>query len=476
VIRQQQRLVAVAGAVAGPRAANVEAVGPAQLDVRVRPGFLWDSYALYRALQGSSYDAVVCAPGAAYCVGRAKQLGLDFQPTTLIVRCGRPTLQQAVLERRPLLTKSRLGRGITERLAIELADALVCDEPDAVAWMRAEGWTLPERVVADDEPGWNLALDPTRRPRIETAGAQPLVSVVVPFHERTEYVQQCLEGFARQAYTTLEVVVADDGSSSAGARRLLRELESRSWPWPLRVVHATHTGYPGETRNAGWREARGELVAFLDDDDIPFDDFVSTLLNGRAASGADVVAAGARLFRGDGEPTARHGDFIHLPLGEPRELGLISNQFGGPACLWPRALLDRLGGFRGIPRGFEDWELLARATLAGARVAATPDPLYWYRQTPGSVYSADPFANVDDAVATLAALHAEHLPDGSRLLPLLAAGAYAELERRSREATPRRQRIAVRGRLLARRAREVQEEEGAGGVLRRAVRFLRRVR
>ena len=466
----------MAGEVQGPPVVHAERIGPARHHVYVRPGFLWESYSLYRALEGSRHDVVVFGPGAAYCAGRAKQLGLGFESTTIVVRCGRPTLQQAVLERRPFLTKSRLGRGITERLALELADALICDEPDAVPWMRDEGWTLPYRVAADDEAGWNLALAPLPSDGVEKVEARPLVSVVVPFHERTQYLTQCLEGFARQTYGALEVVVADDGSPSAAAQELLAELESRSWPWPLRIVRAPHTGYPGEVRNAGWREARGELVVFLDDDDVPFDEFVSTLVHGRAASGADVVAAGARLFRGDGEPAPRRGDFIHLPLGEPRELGLISNQFGGPACLWPRTLLDRLGGFRGIPRGFEDWELLARASLSGARVVGTPEPLYWYRQTPGSVYSADPHANVHDAVAALAALHAERLPDGSRLLPLLAAGAYSELERHSRDATPRHRRIAARGRLLVRRTREVRAGEGVAGVLRRAVRFVRRGR
>jgi hypothetical protein len=169
---------------------------------------------------------------------------------------------------------------------------------------------------------------------------------------------------------------------------------------------------------------------------------------------------------------AHRNDIVRISLCDPRELGVISNQFGGPVNLWPRTILERLGGYTPTPA--EEWDLLARATLAGTQLTTSPDPLYWYRQTRGGMYSADPFAVRDAGVWARAERFAEGLPSELRLLPHLASGAYNELERRKRAARPRWRLAVDRGRLLTRRAREVRADEGLSAVGREVVRFARR--
>jgi glycosyltransferase involved in cell wall biosynthesis len=368
------------------------------------------------------------------------------------------------------VSKWKLGAAVTERIALELADAFVCEDQDLLDWFGRRGWVTPARRLPtpDGRSAWPVRAE--SRPSAEP-DPPPLVSVVVAFHERTAYLPFCLEGLARQTYRELEVIVADDGSRSAAAAEQLHEVEQATWPWSLRVLHLPKGGL-ASARNGGWHAARGELVLFIDDDDIPFDGLVATLVRARAVSGADVAVAGARFFRGDGRPSARSEDVTRISLCNPRELGAISNQFGGPVNLWPRELLEQLGGFASVPT--EDWDLLARATYAGARLTTSPEPLYWYRQTPGSMYSAEPFAFRDAGVAVRAERIAELLPEEWRLLPRLAAGAYGELERRGRELRPR-WRVAVdRGVLLAKHTRKLVHEEGIPSVGRKAIRFARR--
>jgi hypothetical protein len=80
----------------------------------------------------------------------------------------------------------------------------------------------------------------------------------------------------------------------------------------------------------------------------------------------------------------------------------------------------------------------------------------------------------DTAVPQLADLFAERLPDDLRLLPRLAAGAYAELERRARAEQPRTRVVRSQVQGLAQRARRVQSEEGTAAAARDALRFLAR--
>jgi glycosyltransferase involved in cell wall biosynthesis len=445
------------------RARGVEVSTAPTLDVVPASPWLTSGYRLYRALRGSHEDVLVFEGHDAYCATRAKQLGLDFGSAAIVARFGdgHPPLG--------FLSKSRAGELLTDRLVLELADAVVCDTA-SLEWWRDQGWSLPPRRYVrserddDAQPaaGWAKVLQPHAQAR--PARALPeLVSVVVPFHERTTYLHQCLEGLARQTYERLEVIVADDGSASPAAKRYLGELESRKWPWPFRVLRLPHGGV-GATRNRAVGVAEGDAIVFVDDD-VLFPDLVEVLVRGQSHAGVDVVAAATRVFRGEGPPRPGPADKVTIPFGEARELGLLGNHFGSVTCIWPRPLLDELGGFRDV--FFEDWELLARAAFGGARIAGTPDPLLWYRLTRDARFSGSRLADRLEARSAIAELYAGTLPAGTRLLPLLAAGAYGELDRREHTAGPPPGS-------LARRARRLYPDEGIAELMRRGIRLVGR--
>jgi len=86
----------------------------------------------------------------------------------------------------------------------------------------------------------------------------PQVSVVVACPAPSPYLDECLAGLAQQTYTRLETLVLPDAPAQLAAAPRLG----------LRVI-PTGNIRPSEKRNLGIRAARGELVAFLDDDTIP---------------------------------------------------------------------------------------------------------------------------------------------------------------------------------------------------------------
>jgi glycosyltransferase involved in cell wall biosynthesis len=481
------RRIAVAGAAdsTGTLVASLSALGyavaaiaPGDAEGRISPGFLATSYALYQSLRDEPVEAIVFDfdGGLAYCAAAARRLGLAFESAPVVVHCSGSSLRGREPAGRPFLSRNRIGAAVTERLAVELADAVVCDR-EAYAWFDAQGWSVPG-LLAVARPGdalsdtWAAALGGGGPPPAPIA--EPLVSVVVPRFERTGYVRHCLEALTRQDYPALEVIVADDGSTSSAAREQLGQLEAEDWPFAFRVLRLEHGGLSA-TRNAGWRAAAGELVLFVDDDDIPFDDLVRTLVRAGAVSGSDIVVSGARHFRAESLPVPHATDVIKLYLGRPRELGLLSNQYGGPVALWRRATLEQIGGFAELPL-LEDWEALARATAVGARVAAVPEPHYWYRLGRGSMFTSGTFRTEerDQGLDAIASAYASQLPADLRLLPRVALGAYEELDRRHRVAAPGRRAALIRLRALVREARKVHAEQGPYAVFRRALRYAAR--
>src|SRR5919204_417942 len=113
-------------------------------------------------------------------------------------------------------------------------------------------------------------------------------SVVVPTFRRPESLSRCLAALCAQAFdpTAYEVIVADDAASDE-ARRVVTCWAERAAArgLALRYVPVTGAHGPAAARNAGWRAARGQIIAFTDDDCLPAPDWL-------AAGGAPVLGGG----------------------------------------------------------------------------------------------------------------------------------------------------------------------------------------
>lgn len=240
-------------------------------------------------------------------------------------------------------------------------------------------------------PGATASSTVRRRP-------SPDVSVIVTHHERPHLLPQTLAGLAAQTSGDFEVVLVDDGSRSAPARAMLARVERAEWPFRLRLLRQENR-YLGAARNAGLGAAEGDLVLFMDDDNVAFPTMVETFASALGRLEADIVTSQMQVFfdrEGWPDPGSIGAGEIWGFTAGPVELGLSVNCFGDANGIYKRSVFDRIGGFqenRGV--GHEDWELYARAALAGLKLVSLPVPLYWYRRDPGGMLlSTDPYRNM----------------------------------------------------------------------------------
>ncbi|MDM7859638.1 glycosyltransferase family A protein [Alteromonas sp. ASW11-36] len=91
-----------------------------------------------------------------------------------------------------------------------------------------------------------------------------LISVIVPTHNRQEWLVEALHSIYKQTYRPIEVIVVDDGSAEDIKGRVMREFGDQA---PTVLRNDEPTG-PGAARNLGVANASGEYIAFLDSDDI----------------------------------------------------------------------------------------------------------------------------------------------------------------------------------------------------------------
>ncbi|MCI0423565.1 MAG: glycosyltransferase, partial [Acidobacteria bacterium] len=91
----------------------------------------------------------------------------------------------------------------------------------------------------------------------------PLLSVVIPTWNRDRLVCEAVESALSQRIGQVEVIVVDDGSTDDTANMLTRNFGSRIY-----LLRLPSRRGVGAARNAGVRLASGELLAFLDSDDL----------------------------------------------------------------------------------------------------------------------------------------------------------------------------------------------------------------
>ena len=90
--------------------------------------------------------------------------------------------------------------------------------------------------------------------------SRPLVSVIVPSYNAARFLPEAIASVRRQHYEPLEILIVDDGSTDA-TPQLVPRLGA-----DIRYFRKENAGV-ASARNVGLREARGEVIAFLDADD-----------------------------------------------------------------------------------------------------------------------------------------------------------------------------------------------------------------
>lgn len=164
--------------------------------------------------------------------------------------------------------------------------------------------------------------------------ARPAISVVIPTYNRAQRLPVMIEALLGQTLHDLEVIVVDDGSEDE-----TREVVTAITDPRVRYVSRPNGGISA-ARNTGAAQARGRAVVFIDDDDRPDTDWLSSMLDRMDSAGAAVVSCGARFVDPDGRPV---GEVMPHDLGPAFEN--LPSVMGPHSCCVTREVFDAVGGY-----------------------------------------------------------------------------------------------------------------------------------
>lgn len=206
-----------------------------------------------------------------------------------------------------------------------------------------------------------------------------LVSCIVPVYNGERYVAEALDSILSQSYAPVEVIVVDDGSED-GTAGVLSGYGRR-----IRCVRQENAG-PAAARNRGLAESAGDLVAFLDADDLWHREKLARQVDhlGRSPE-CDLCTTHWRYIWAE-ELSEEAEQFWGHPLEGPLAGYMLQT------LLTRRTVFEEIGPFDPSLRYGEDHEWFTRASDAGKTLCTLPDVLACRRVHPDSMLHRDPDA------------------------------------------------------------------------------------
>lgn len=286
-----------------------------------------------------------------------------------------------------------------DALAKKLAEALI--DPPRIG--------LPRYLTSESEKqwvGWHNGLvdsEALRTPDNCPPVPLPRVTVCLVHFNQPVLVLKAIESLEAQTYSNFEVILVDNGSTHPETEAVLLEIEDRFAIRGWRVLRQGKLP-PGAARNYAAREASGEFLMFMDDDNVAKPHEIESFVKAALTSGQDVVACVQDVFEGLGDPVPEENEGYarQIFLGGALSAGFFENTFGDTNFFIRKSVFHAVGGFsEETNASVEDWHLLARLALAGYQILMLPQSFYHYRIRPDSFYRASSPSHKEKLILSL---------------------------------------------------------------------------
>lgn len=217
----------------------------------------------------------------------------------------------------------------------------------------------------------------------------PLVTIIIPTFNRRGWIGECLDSVKAQTYQNIETLVIDDCSTDDTVEWLRSNAD-----YSFVKIHVQQTnGGASIARNAGIDMAQGELIAFIDSDDLlapnhvekAVEVFASQLNIGLFACDSTLIDSQGNILYSGRTWHEIQSELKNYPVKSGvrklEDVFVFSNIF--PGFTLPKTVFDRIGRFDQTIFPMDDYDLMLRVAGAGYKIYYCHEPLALRREHTG---------------------------------------------------------------------------------------------
>ncbi len=207
-----------------------------------------------------------------------------------------------------------------------------------------------------------------------------MISIIVPIYNCRKWLPECIDSILSQSHADFELLLIDDGSTDGSSEICDRYAGKEK---RIRVFHTPNRGQSA-ARNFGLDHMQGDLVCFVDSDDLLLPDALQTLTDLMQTTGADIVE-GERIegntYKAEEKISSKRNYRTRLfsPTEAIESCLYQTRLHNSPwAKLYRRCIFDKLRFAEGMI--YEDLDLIYRLHDISRLSAYTDRPVYFYRK------------------------------------------------------------------------------------------------
>ena len=219
-----------------------------------------------------------------------------------------------------------------------------------------------------------------------------MISVITPTYNRVEYLGNSIESVLSQTYSDFELIIVDDNPIQSEARKKTEEVIRKYSDSRIRYIKNPMNLGGAAARNRGIDEARGEYIAFLDDDDIYLPDRLKVQVESMQKNGWDVCVMDGATFKYEtGEPVSERHQHLWdgMTNDELIRSHLMYHISGTNSFMFRTDFIRKIGGFDVIP-SCQEYILMQKALDAKPKFGYLPVTLIKNFQHEGDQLSTGP--------------------------------------------------------------------------------------
>lgn len=187
-----------------------------------------------------------------------------------------------------------------------------------------------------------------------------LISVVIPTYGRTECLKHAINSVIYQSYKNVEIVVVDDNDSDSEEHAIVKEIITEYVKMDnFKYISLDRNSGGSIARNTGIAQAKGEYIAFLDDDDIYLPEYLECMLNELQNGDYDVVYA-AQYYELAGRTAIASKKRLPKVSGNIWNHVLAADIPISIFLLFNKKCVECLGGFDANVKAYDDYDLWLR--------------------------------------------------------------------------------------------------------------------
>jgi len=204
--------------------------------------------------------------------------------------------------------------------------------------------------------------------------SKSLVSVIIPAYNAEHFIEETVKSVLDQTYTELELIIVNDGSTDGTQLKLDQLAASNS---KIQLITKTNSGVC-DSRNLGYKSAKGAYITFLDADDLWEPDFLQLCVAKLTKDHIDAVYSRVQLINEKSEPREEYieantinsaDDILAWKLGYVASMG---------CAIYKKSVVEKAGAFdnRLSTAADQDFHLRVAAITP---IVAIDQVLFYYR-------------------------------------------------------------------------------------------------